>query len=76
MKNATYHLRLLAYLLILIGFGLLIRNLILSYESFNPSYLSHYLKQEMLSPVLFILGGLLSRLLSKPIAAWLCKDLG
>lgn len=74
MNNAHYHLRLVAYLLLLLGFGLLLRNLLLTYDAFNPSYLGYYFKQEVLSPIICILCGIFTRLAEQPIARWLTKD--
>ena len=74
MNTALYHLRFVAYLLLLLGFGLLLRNLLLSYDTFNPSYLGYYLKQEVISPIIFILCGMFTRLAAQPIAKWLTKD--
>lgn len=75
ITSASYHIRLLALILLLIGIGWLMHNLVLSYQSFNPSYWSHYLKQELLSPLLCILGSIVLRGASTPIATWLIKKL-
>ena len=74
MNTALYHLRLITYLLLLIGVGLLLRNLLVSYDAFNPTYLVHYLKQEVVFPGICILSGIFTRLASRPIARWLTKN--
>lgn len=74
MKTAIYHLRLIGFLLLLAGSMLLLRNLLLSYQNFNPSYLGHYFKQELSSPVLLLLAGFGMRIGTKPIARGLTKD--
>ena len=74
MNTALYHLRLIAYLLLLLGVGLLLRNLLLSYDTFNPSYLGYYLKQEVVFPAVCIACGIFTRLAARPIARWLTKN--
>lgn len=74
MNTALYHLRLIAYLLLLLGVGLLLRNLLLSYDAFNPSYLGYYLKQEVVSPAVCIVCGIFTRLAARAIARWLTKN--
>lgn len=76
MKNQICaQIRFVAYLLLLGGFILLLRNLALSYQSFNPVYFGHYFKQELLSPSLLLSFGLVTRSLSKSIASWIAKGL-
>jgi hypothetical protein len=75
ITSACYHIRLLAFGLLLLGFCWLAQNLILSYQAFNPSYWSHYFKQQLLSPLICILASIGVRCASKQIAAWLIKKL-
>ena len=74
MKQALILIRFTAYLLIWGGVFCLIRNLTLSYDSFNPSYWVHYFKQELLSPLLISLFGLMLRLRAGSIARHLTSD--
>ena len=57
MRNALILVRFTALLLIWTGTLLLVRNILLSYDSFRPSYIGHYFQQELLSPILFLLAG-------------------
>ncbi|MEM8868108.1 MAG: hypothetical protein AAGC73_07540 [Verrucomicrobiota bacterium] len=76
MKNQMIlQIRFVAFLCFFGGLLLLARNLVLSYDSFNPSYLGHYFKQEVLGPLVLILGGSILRAFAKRIAACICKDI-
>ena len=46
MNTALYHIRLIAYLLLLFAVGLLLRNLLRTYAAFNPRYLGYYLTRD------------------------------
>jgi len=75
MKDALILTRLCATLIIWLGSFLLIRNLLMSFESFNPSYLLHYFRQELLTPILWLTAGCLMRFRSTSIATKLSKDI-
>lgn len=68
MKHAIILVRFTALLLIWGGLIVLIRNLLLSFDAFNPSYLFHYFQQELLTPCLLLGAGLLLRVRAKKIA--------
>lgn len=74
MINITALVRLCAMLLLWAGILLLIRNLLLSFDSFNPSYLFHYFRQELLTPVLLIFASLIMRYRSSSIARKITQD--
>jgi len=68
MKHALILVRFTALLLIWGGLLLLIRNLILSFDAFNPSYLFHYFRQELLTPGLLLSAGFVLRIRATAIA--------
>lgn len=74
-SQVIIQIRFVAFLCLLGSILLLSRNLFLSYENFNPSYLGHYFKQELLSPMILFLGGVLTYLLSGKIAGLLTKGI-
>ena len=74
MRNALILVRFTALILIWTGTLLLLRNILLSYDSFRPSYIGHYFQQELLSPTLFLFAGFLMRFRAKPISRSLIRD--
>jgi hypothetical protein len=74
MRNALLLVRFTSLLLVWLGLLLLLRNILLSYESFRPSYIGFYFRQELLSPSLILIAGLLMRLRAKSISRTLTKD--
>lgn len=66
-------LRLVAYCALMAGLLLLTRNLVLSFDSFNPSYLFHYFRQELLLPLLLCGAALITFAAAPCIAKQLLK---
>ena len=73
MQNARILVRFTAFLLIWAAILLLIRNVVLSYDSFRPSYIGHYFRQELLSPTLILFAGVSMRLRANSICRMLTK---
>lgn len=74
MRPALLFVRCFAFSLTWIGGLWLLRNLLVSYDSFNPSYTLHFVKQVLLSPLLLLAAGLWMRLRARTIALKLYKD--
>lgn len=68
MRAALLFVRCFAYSLTWLGGLWLLRNLLISYDSFNPSYALHFVKQVLLSPLLLLLAALWMRLRAYAIA--------
>ena len=75
MRPALIFVRCFAFSLTVLGGLWLFRNLLLSYDSFNPSYFGHFVKQVLLSPLLLLVAGLWMRLRTSVIAQKLSQDL-
>jgi hypothetical protein len=75
MRPALLFVRCFAFSLTWLGGLWLLRNLLVSYDSFNPSYILHFVKQVLLSPSLLLIAGLWMRLRARIIAQKLSQDL-
>ena len=74
MRPALIFVRCFAFSLTWLGGLWLLRNLLVSYDSFNPSYALHFVKQVLLSPLLLLAAGLWIRLRTRAIAQKLSQD--
>lgn len=75
MRPALLFVRCFTFSLTWLGGLWLLRNLLVSYDSFNPSYIAHFVKQVLLSPLLVLAAGLWMRLRARAIAQKLSSDL-
>lgn len=71
MTSAQLIVRGLALVLIVVHLGSLLAVVAQTYDTFNPSYAGHYLRQHLVRPLIGLaLAGLLL-LLESPVAGWL-----
>jgi len=75
MRPALIFVRCFAFSLTWLGGLWLLSNLLVSYDSFNPSYTLHFVKQVLLSPLLLLAAGIWIRLRARAIAQKLSQDL-
>lgn len=74
MRPALLFVRCFAFSLTWLGGLWLLRNLLTSYDSFNPSYWEHFFKQVLLTPVLLLLAAGWIRLRAQSIAERLSRS--
>lgn len=76
-KQATVGVRLLGLFFFMVGFWMLIGNVIDSIGDFNPAYIGYYVLSELVRPVLACAIGLLlwwrARSLARRMARGLCE---
>lgn len=70
-RPALFHVRLIAFAGLVVCLILLLANLAQSYDSFNPSYIGYFLKQQVLRPAVGIVAWGLMLTLARPISRWL-----
>ncbi len=73
--QAILSIRILALLLIVVGAGQLLANVIESIREFDPTYWWYYVQSEMLRPLLAIIFGKLLYLFSKPLGKLLASGI-
>lgn len=74
MRPTLIFVRCFAFSLTWLGGLWLLRNLLISYDSFNPSYWGHFVKQVLLSPILLLLAAGWIRLRAQSIAVKLSRE--
>ena len=66
--------RLLAFAAAFAGAGCLLGALAQTWDTFNPSYWTHYVQQQLAGPLVAIGLSTLALLFARPLARWLSRD--
>ncbi|MDF3057815.1 MAG: hypothetical protein K0R17_2030 [Rariglobus sp.] len=71
MSPAQLILRTVVLVLALVHAGILVANLAQTWDTFNPSYKGHYIRQQLLRPLVGLAFASLLLLCETPIVSWL-----
>ncbi len=74
-KRSVLSVRLLSLAIILYGAITLAASVADSIGEFNPAYLQHYFMTQLLRPLLWLLSGIVLRLISRPLGRRLAHGL-
>lgn len=75
MPTAQIIIRTLVVILALVHIGALLANLAQTWDTFNPSYVGHYVRQQLLRPLVGLALAGLVLLCEAPLTAWLASAL-